>query len=361
MANNIHALIYNDFNVLLGKREIKALGIRCSHVDWGCQWEGTIGTLKQHVDTCEFGLVLCPKKCKDWRKKFQHFMRRDLDRHLERDCPNRDYSCQNCGEMGTYDGIVNIHDKICEKKTLPCSNADCIQTMERQQITEHVRTQCPYTVISCKYKGIGCTSQLKRRDMAAHEKNDDYLHLHMALDTVNTLQDEVSTLKSLTVTSNGMTFAITDYQEKMEARAVFTSPSFYTHPSGYRMAVSVYCYFNNGPIADISALILEGACDTALKWPFRGKVNLKLLNQSEDTKHYRSSAYITDGYVGSKVKLCILKLSPTTTILEKVMAPYAQFGLIHINKAKYLENNTVYFRVSVEVYQDKPWLQCTAK
>ena len=197
--------------------------------------------------------------------------------------------------------------------------------------------------------------------MAAHEK-DDHLHLHMALDIVNTLQDEVNTLKSLTVTSNGVTFAITDYQKKMRARTVFTSPSFYTHPNGYRMAVSVYCYFDNGPIADISALILEGAYDTdALKWPFRGKVNIELLNQSEDTKHYRSSADITDGYVGSKVKLCILKLSPTTTILEKVMASYAQFGLIHINKAKYLENNTVYFRVSVEVYQDKPWLQCTAK
>ena len=230
-------------------------------MDRGCQWEGTIGTLKQHVDTCEFAPIPCPKKCKDGRNKVKHFMRRDLDKHLKKDCPNRDYSCQYCGEKGSYDEIVKIHDTTCEKKILPCSNAECTHTMERQQITEHVRTQCPYTVISCKYKGIGCTSRLKRGDMAAHEE-DDKLHLHMSIDTVNTLQDTVNTHqdtinmlqgiiqeKCLAVTLNNldsksMTFALPGYLEKMRARAVFTSPSFYTHPNGYHMAVEVQGGYN---------------------------------------------------------------------------------------------------------------------
>ena len=77
--------------------------------------------------------------------------------------------------------------------------------------------------------------------MAAHEK-DDHLHLHMALDAVNTLQDTVNTLKSLSVTSKGsefMTFEVPGYKE-MVAVGVFTSPSFYTHPYGYHMAVTVH-------------------------------------------------------------------------------------------------------------------------
>jgi hypothetical protein len=58
----------------------------------------------------------------------------------------------------------------------------------------NVRTKCPHTVISCKYKGIGCTSQLKRKDMPAHEQ-DDKLHLRIALDAVSVLQGTVSVLQ----------------------------------------------------------------------------------------------------------------------------------------------------------------------
>ena len=323
-------------------------------MDRGCQWEGTIGTLKQH--TCEFTLVPCPKECKDRRNKVKHFMRRDLVKHLERDCPNRDYSCQYCGEKGTYNESA-IHDMICEKKILPCSNAGCTQTMERQQITEHVRTQCPYTVISCKYKGIGCTSRLKRRDMAAHEK-DDHLHLHMALDAVNTLQDTVNTLKSLSVTSKGsefMTFEVPGYKE-MVAVGVFTSPSFYTHPYGYHMAVTVHWgtalnlfqFKHVSLFMHVSARILEGAYDTALKWPFRGKVNIEVLNQLEDKNHIMRTCHITDGSVGSNVD------APQGI-------PHYELGHNSFKNTQYLVDDTLYFRVSVEVADHKPWLQCTAK
>ena len=86
--------------------------------------------------------------------------------------------------------------------------------------------------------------------MAAHEE-DDKLHLHMALDTVNTLQDTVNMLKGIiqdrcpavilnNLDAKSMTFAVPGYQWKKKAVAVSTSPSFYTHPYGYHMAVTVY-------------------------------------------------------------------------------------------------------------------------
>jgi hypothetical protein len=37
-----------------GKRDIKALRVKCRHLDMGCEWEGTVGTLKVHVATCDF-------------------------------------------------------------------------------------------------------------------------------------------------------------------------------------------------------------------------------------------------------------------------------------------------------------------
>jgi hypothetical protein len=203
-------------------------------VHWSNMWQNVSSLL----------LAPCPNKCKEGRNKVKCFMRRDLDKHLRNGCPNRDHSCQYCGKKGTYAKITWIHDDKCEEKILPCSNVGCTETMERQNIDEHVRTECPHTVVPCKHKGIGCTSQLKRIDMPAHEQ-DDKLHFHMALDTVNVLQDTISVLqdKCLTVTlkndhSEFMTFAVSDYQKMEEAGVTFTSPPFYTHINGYLMEVT---------------------------------------------------------------------------------------------------------------------------
>ena len=46
-----------------------------------CQWKGTVGTVEAHVARCN--LVPCPKECKDDKNEIAHFMRKDLDKHLE--------------------------------------------------------------------------------------------------------------------------------------------------------------------------------------------------------------------------------------------------------------------------------------
>ena len=88
---------------------------------------GTIGTFKRHMETCEFAMVPCPKRNADVSNV--SFRRRNLDKHLEENCPLRDYTCQLCGEKGTYAGITGIHDITCEKKILPCSNAECCDNL----------------------------------------------------------------------------------------------------------------------------------------------------------------------------------------------------------------------------------------
>ena len=189
--------------------------------------------------------------------------------------------------------------------------------------------------------------------MAAHEE-DDKLHLHMSIATVNTLQDTVNMLQGIiqekcpAVTLNNfdsksMTFAVPGYQGKREACAVFTSPSFYTHPNGYHMAVKVR--WEGKVYSRVSALILEGAYDAVLKWPFRGKVLFELLNQLEDNNHIKCICHFADGRVSSEV--------------DKNIPDF----LTHISakKIQCLVDDTLYFRVEVEVADHKPWLQCTAK
>ncbi len=77
----------------------------------GCQWMGTAGTIKKHLDVCQFTLVPCPKKC----KQGNFITRRELQQHLDTQCPNRDYSCEHCDLKGTYATTLDHYGR-CEKK-----------------------------------------------------------------------------------------------------------------------------------------------------------------------------------------------------------------------------------------------------
>ena len=191
---------------------------------------------------CGFILVPCPKQCKDDSDEVECFMRKDLDKHLNDGCPNRDYKCQSkCGEKGTYTYITEVHDKT---KILPCPNAGCDTKIQRQQVSEHV-SKCPHTVVPCKYKGIGCNTELTRDDVAAHEQ-DDKFHLHMALERVNSQESAINQMQqamnSLQTTvdvlqGKSMMFVLAEYQKKRETNERFEFPPFYTH--GYHMALLV--------------------------------------------------------------------------------------------------------------------------
>ena len=85
--------------------------MKCDNMERGCQWMGTAGTIKKHLDVCQFTLVPCPKKC----KQGNFITRRELQQHLDTQCPNRDYSCEHCDLKGTYATTLDHYGR-CEKK-----------------------------------------------------------------------------------------------------------------------------------------------------------------------------------------------------------------------------------------------------
>ena len=175
-------------SILAGRRDIQALRVKCSNAGRNCEWEGTVGTLEEHVAVCEFALVPCPKKCKDDGGKITHFLKKNIDDHAQRDCPNRNYACKHCGKKSTYAEKTQVHDKECQLKLVKCPN-ECSATIFLQSdIREHVKNKCKYTVVHCKFQNIGCNREIKRGKMVAHEDDDKY-HLHMALNAVVRLQD----------------------------------------------------------------------------------------------------------------------------------------------------------------------------
>ena len=350
--------------VSVGKRCIRALPVKCNNVERGCEWEGTVGTLDEHVAVCKFTPVPCPNQCKE-EDKITLCMRKDLDHHVNNECPNRDYKCEYCEKKGTYANITQIHDSVCKKKKIPCTNTECTETIKRGKMKHHL-DDCDYTIISCKYKKIGCDVELKRKDMPVHEK-DDKVHLHLALGTVVKLQDNLqsandtiatlqgdmksaqNTLQTVTRREKPLTFKLTEYQKKKDNNERTESPSFYTSPEGYCMRLQVDANGDgDGKQTHVSTFvkILEGEHDKTLKWPFTGTYVFELLNQLEDKNHHTKTLNITSTH----------KSSVGSAWGYPRFISHSKLNHIPSINTQYLKDDTLYFRLTVTPSDYKPWL-----
>ena len=307
---------------------------------------GTVGTLEAHLATCEFTLVPCTNECKDDKNEITHIMRKDLNKHLEDDCLRRDHECEFCGEKGTYTHITQVHKKACENKIVPCPNADCTKTIQHKMKKQHLE-HCEFSKIPCKYQTLGCEVMMMRKYMPAHEE-DVKLHLHMALDKVVTLEEEITTVKNAI---RKLTF---EFQKKKKNNEDFHSSSFYSSPNGYHMKVEVVASgYDDGKGTHISVYIhmLEGKHDAKLKWPFIGNITIQILNQLENKNHHENIVHIvkeTDMVVGVNWG-------------HHKFIPHSKLAHDPVKNTQYLKDDTLYFRVSVNIPDRKPWLQCTVE
>ena len=319
-----------------GKRDISELKVKCDNIKRSCEWMGTIGTLKEHVAKCAFSILPCPNKC----KKCKHIMRKDLNKHLKEDCPNRESSCEHCGEKGTHTSITLIHDLMCPQKPVSCP-IGCSITTQRKRVREHITTECELAVIACKYKRLGCDRELKRKDMAAHEE-DDKLHLRMAMDTTVKLTDMLERSKSFH-------FKLTNYHTRKDA---VYSPCHYISPNGYRMCITVHANGDGegeGTHVSVYICIDEGKYDDQLKWPFIGIITVTLLNQLEDKNHH----------------IRTLNMTPKDNMRAAMGWGYDKFivrsalDYDRVNNIQYLKDDTLCFKVSAsaKVSDHKPWLE----
>ena len=333
--------------------------MKCSNTTIKCKWVGTVGTLEAHVSTCEFTLLSCPNQCKDNKNKIIHFMRKDLGKHLNNDCPNRDHECEYCGEKGLYAHMTQVHENTCEMKIVPCPNADCTKTIQRRNAKRHI-DECDYSEIPCKYQRLGCGVKIMRKDMTVHEK-DDQLHLHIAFDKVINMEEIITTMKdhiqqdAIKVLTHGesITSKITDYQDKKNHNEHFISSTFYSNHYGYHMSVLMLANGDDGCSTHMSMYvhILKGEHDKELNWPFVGKFNIQILNQLEDKNHYKRLVTVTKG----------MNLMVGESRGYSKFVRHSALARDPVKNTQYLKDDTLYVRVSVDIPNNKPWLECTVK
>ena len=158
------------------KRKVLSLKVRCPHKAEGCEWQGELRSLEEHLNTnseCRYAEVDCPYACGE------RVQRRSLEEHKSQHCPLRPFTCQYCSHKATHREVTENHWPVCEKYPLSCPNECGEEEIKQQHLKEHLEHTCPLEVIKCEFSYAGCGAQLQRRLMSAHKKENVEAHLSM--------------------------------------------------------------------------------------------------------------------------------------------------------------------------------------
>ena len=240
-----------------------------------------------------------------------------------------------------------------------CDNLEngCPWVNELHCLEQHLQV-CEYTLVPCKYADVGCTKKLMRKDLEQHEKDD--LHSNVAMrdllplnkkiklveDKLNVQEQQL--IRTNAAQSNGkFTFKVTGYSQH-DYR--FYSQPFYSKPKGYKMCIRVWKCESK---LHVLPHLMKGDNDDSLTWSFTGTVTFELLNQLEDKNHHTytsplpaDSARVVEG----EREMSGWRVKPI---------PHTTLDYNSDNNCQYLKDDTLIFRVSVQVPDYKPWLECT--
>ena len=142
------------------------------------------------------------------------------------------------------------------------------------------------------------------------------------------------------------------------------SPGFYTHPCGYRMHILVYpngiCN-GKGTHVSVCLSLIKGDYDDTLTWPIRYKCTITLLNQLEDKNHHMNLfTYSEDKETTMNSRIIGNKKFGQGRGFSEFIS-HGQLSLQKDKQCQYLKDDSLYFRVQVEVLPAcKPWLMVTA-
>lgn len=162
---------------LWNHKQILRLLVLCTVNGRGCDWEGQLGELGKHEDKCEHIEVACPKKCG------QHIKRASLERHIQSDCPERDYQCPHCNFKGTYAHVTTGH------QCLPIQQVD---------VETHIRDESVLEYARCKFQHTGCNGKFQREKEQEHMETNSQHHLDLLAGATSKMSEELRRLREET-------------------------------------------------------------------------------------------------------------------------------------------------------------------
>ena len=345
------------------EKQVKALKICCPSAEQGCEWEGKLSELDAHVADCTYATAECPNPGCGLKVAWN-----ELEEH-KRKCPHRKFKCRVCKEEGVYEEIMTTHPVICPMVKVRCPNLCQATYIARHKLAAHISV-CPSELVSCTYVNTGCSIMIQRQDLNTHLQQSMATHLQLAMETNAKLALKLKeTEEQLEARYPPVTFKMPMFHKLKESKLPCQSPKFYSHPAGYRMCIVAYPYGKRsglGTSLSVFVHFMRSRNDDELAWPFRGTIEIELLNQVKDTNHHSLTLTFSDGVTKAYNSRPIGLLSGMEMSDGWGFERY--FPLEELEKesktpdCQYLKDDCLFIRVSKVVISPlvKPWLQCTS-
>ena len=276
------------------KRQVDQLRCHCCNQREGCEWEGELQELDNHLNEnptnenqlngCDYTKVCC-QYCQETLPRIE------MGDHLENICQNRPFNCQYCGHHDIYERVMTNHLPECPQQPVECPQG-CGLSPQRQNLTAHMAEECPKTIVKCEIPG--CEERRERRDMEAHNQEYAIQHTQLLAQKVHELEgklrqreeEEQRRKEQQKARHLPIILIVPSFEQLLAARGRWMSRLLYTKDQGYAFFLSAYAggYGIAGLMDDISVYVhvTRGEYDNQLQWPCRVSIEVSLLNQEED-------------------------------------------------------------------------------
>ncbi|XP_078604269.1 TNF receptor-associated factor 2-like isoform X2 [Branchiostoma floridae x Branchiostoma japonicum] len=203
------------------EREIEVIPVVCNNVKDGCEWEGVVKQVKDHLSQCDYERLPCIHEAQGCQKSIQ---RKDLATHLQEECAFRTDACQWCKSSFPHNRMKE-HQKSCPSAPAKCDWCGK-KGLTRAQLEEHQKTEtgsCPNMKIPCNFTPAGCKERMEKKHLHEHQKKSTNVHLNMLLALVLQLasnfeqhrDQEVESRESMRLHLPQLQKAIQDLESKL--------------------------------------------------------------------------------------------------------------------------------------------------
>ena len=346
------------------KRSLKQLQVYCTHRKDGCQWEGELGELDNHLNAAreECPLILTTFPFKLTLKNYDEMKRQKREWYSQPfySHPRGYKMClkvyvNGCGKgkhthisvyaylmRGEFDDQLKWPFRGCVVIQLCNQLRDKFHSGHTIDFTETTNTDVISRVTTGEIAESGWGSQTLIPQMSLSTSNCQYLKnncLHFQIVAVELLSEPEVIPTELTLTNFK--------QHKIDGDKWYSLP-FYTHSQGYKMRLRVDANGNGdgeGTHVSMFAYLMRGEYDHHLKWPFRGQVVIQLCNQLQD-KYHR-------GYIIDFSKTTDAKVIRRVTLGTRAkygwgfptLIPHKNLHFNPTNNCQYLKNDCLHFQI----------------
>ena len=282
-----------NFTTFLHKklvREVNGLVVRCPQKELGCEWEGELGQVEQHLNPgvglssssgCGYVIVTCCFQCG------AHLQRRMVGEHEMESCPKRPIEMQVASLMRKFE-VITAENKMLKQEL----------TEVKEEMSEVKETH------KQELDAIKKTNQELQEELNQVKKKNEHLHkanesIQMFCDELKKKQDAIKVdvgeqkLKCVSLQTHTTPlpvppfyFKLLNVEHHQKNNLCYRSDLFYSHPGGYKMAMSINpnssgdLYKGNYLFLGVS--IHRGEFDDQLRWPFNGKVTVQVYNHTTE-------------------------------------------------------------------------------